>query len=439
MQVSIETTSGLERKLTVGVPADRIDSAVKERLEQASKNVRLDGFRKGKVPMNVVKQRFGADIRQEVVNELMGKTFSEAVNQEKIQPAGQPAIQSIKNEPGQDLEYTATFEVMPEVTLGDLAQISVKKPVCEVSDQDVTDMIDALRKQSASWEEVDRPAALGDEVAIDYVGTKDGEEFEGGKAEDFLLELGTGRSIPGFEEGIVGMSVGGEKIVPLTFPENYHAEELRGAAVEFKIKLHSVTEAVLPELNSDFFAQYGMQQGGEEKFREIVRENMARDLKNALRTKITGRVMSALFDMHKDLELPQSLVANEITSMKYQMAQSMGQGGANNSFDPNMLPDEMFMDQANRRANTALVVREIVLANKMKVDPAKVRARIEEIASTYEQSEEVVKHYFNDKQLLNSIEGNVLQEQVVDQVLSVADVTEESVSYKDAIQPDAQD
>ncbi|WP_461521343.1 trigger factor [Porticoccus sp.] len=439
MQVSIETTSGLERKLTVGVPADRIDSAVKERLEQASKNVRLDGFRKGKVPMNVVKQRFGADIRQEVVNELMGKTFSEAVNQEKLQPAGQPAIQSIKDEPGQDLEYTATFEVMPEVTLGDLAQISVKKPVCEVSDQDVTDMIDALRKQSASWEEVDRPAALGDEVAIDYVGTKDGEEFEGGKAEDFLLELGTGRSIPGFEEGIVGMSVGDEKIVPLTFPENYHAEELRGAAVEFKIKLHSVTEAVLPELNSDFFAQYGMQQGGEEKFREIVRENMARDLKNALRTKITGRVMSALFDMHKDLELPQSLVANEITSMKYQMAQSMGQGGANNSFDPNMLPDEMFMDQANRRANTALVVREIVLANKMKVDPAKVRARIEEIASTYEQSEEVVKHYFNDKQLLNSIEGNVLQEQVVDQVLSVADVTEESVSYKDAIQPDAQD
>lgn len=209
--------------------------------------------------------------------------------------------------------------------------------------------------------------------------------------------------------------------------------------MEFKIKLHSVTEAVLPELNGDFFAQYGMQQGGEEKFREIVRENMARDLKNALRTKITGRVMSALFDMHKDLELPQSLVANEITSMKYQMAQSMGQGGANNSFDPNMLPDEMFMDQANRRANTALVVREIVLANKMKVDPAKVRARIEEIASTYEQSEEVVKHYFNDKQLLNSIEGNVLQEQVVDQVLSVADVTEESVSYKDAIQPDAQD
>lgn len=211
MQVSIETTSGLERKLTVGVPADRIDSAVKERLEQASKNVRLDGFRKGKVPMNVVKQRFGADIRQEVVNELMGKTFSEAVNQEKLQPAGQPAIQSIKDEPGQDLEYTATFEVMPEVTLGDLAKISVKKPVCEVSDQDVTDMIDALRKQSASWEEVDRPAALGDEVAIDYVGTKDGEEFEGGKAEDFLLELGTGRSIPGFEEGIVGMSVGDEK------------------------------------------------------------------------------------------------------------------------------------------------------------------------------------------------------------------------------------
>ena len=369
----------------------------------------------------------------------MGKTFSEAVNQQKLQPAGQPAIESIKDEPGQDLEYTATFEVMPEVTLGDLTQISISKPVCEVADQDVTDMIDALRKQSASWDEVDRPAALGDEVAIDYVGTKDGVAFEGGTAEDFLLELGTGRSIPGFEEGVVGMSVGDEKIVPLTFPENYHAEELRGAAVEFKIKLHSVTEPVLPELNSEFFAQYGMKQGGEEKFREIVRQNMERDLKNALRSKITGRVMSALFEMHKDLDLPQALVGNEITSMKYQMAQSMGQGGASNSFDPNMLPDEMFMDQAKRRANTALVVREIVLANKMKVDPAKVRGRIEEIASTYEQPEEVVKHYFNDQQLLKSIEGNVLQEQVVEQVLSSAVVTEEPVSYQDAIQPDKQD
>ncbi|WP_461482144.1 trigger factor [Porticoccus sp.] len=436
MQVSIETTSGLERKLTVGVPAERIESAVKERLEQASKNVRLDGFRKGKVPMQVVKQRFGAGIRQEVVGELMGKTFSEAVNQEKLQPAGQPAIESIKDEPGQDLEYVATFEVMPEVALGDLSQLSITKPVCDVSEGDVTAMLDALRKQSATWEEVDRPAAMGDEVAIDYVGTKDGEEFEGGKAEDFLLELGTGKAIPGFEDGIVGMSVGDEKIIPLTFPEDYHAEELRGAAVEFKIKLHSVTEAVLPELNDDFFAQYGMQQGGEEKFREVVRQNMERDLKNALRSKVTGRVMSALFDMHKDLEVPQALVAKEITSMKYQMAQSMGQG--NNNFDPNMLPDNLFMDQAKRRANTALIVREIVMANKMKVDPARVRSRIEEIASTYEQSEEVVKHYFSDQQLLQSVEGNVLQDQVVEQVLAVAAVTEEPVSYQDAVQPDAQ-
>ncbi|TNE81436.1 MAG: trigger factor [Gammaproteobacteria bacterium] len=437
MQVSIETTSGLGRKLTVGVPAERIESAINERLQHASKTVRLDGFRKGKVPMQVIKQRFGAEIRNEVVNEVMGKSFSEAVDKENLQPAGQPAIESVKNVPGQDLEYVATFDVMPEVTLGDLSQLTIEKPVCEVTEEDVTAMIDALRKQSASWEEVDRPAAIGDEVAIDYVGTKDGEEFEGGKAEDFLIELGTGRAIPGFEEGVVGMSVGDEKVLPLTFPENYHAEELRGAAVEFTIKLHSVTEAVMPELNDDFFAQYGLKVGGEEKFREIVRQNMERDLKNALRTKVKGRVMAALYEMHKDIELPESLVANEIISMKYQMAQSMGQ--SNDKFDPNMLPDDMFMDQAKRRANAGLVVSEIVKAENIKVEPAKVRERVEEIASTYEDSESVMQHYFENQKLLQGIEFNVLQEQVVEQVLSKAQVTEKTVSYQEAIQPDTQE
>ncbi|TNF03760.1 MAG: trigger factor [Gammaproteobacteria bacterium] len=437
MQVSIETTSGLGRKLTVGVPAERIESTINERLENASKTVKLDGFRKGKVPMQVVKQRFGADIRKEVVGELMGKTFSEAVEQEKLQPAGQPSIESISHEPGQDLEYVAVFDVLPEITLGDFSQLTIEKPVSEVTDEDVTVMLDALRKQSATWEEVDRPAAMGDEVAIDYVGTKDGEEFEGGKAEDFLIELGAGRAIPGFEEGIVGMSVGDEKVLPLTFPEDYHAEELRGANVEFTIKLHSVTEAALPELNDDFFAQYGLRQGGEEKFREIVRQNMERDLKNSLRAKVKSRVMEALFEMHSDVELPDVLVANEVTSMKYQMAQSMGQGA--NNFDPNMLPDDMFMDQAKRRANTGLLVTEYVKANKLKVDTDRVRERIEEIASTYEDSNEVIQHYLNNQQLLQGVEATILQEQVVDAVLAVANVTEKPVGYQEAIKPDGQE
>ncbi len=437
MQVSIETTSGLGRKVTVGVPAERIESAINERLENASKTVKLDGFRKGKVPMQVVKQRFGADIRKEVVGELMGKTFSEAVSQEKLNPAGQPSIESVTNEPGQDLEYVAVFEVLPEITLGDFSQLTIEKPVSEVADEDVTAMLDALRKQSATWEEADRPAAMGDEVAIDFVGTKGGEEFEGGSAEDFLIELGTGRAIPGFEEGIVGMSVGEQKVLALTFPESYHAEELRGADVEFTVTLHSVTEAVLPELNDDFFAQYGLRQGGEEKFREIVRQNMERDLKNSLRAKVKGRVMEALFDMHRDIELPDVLVANEVTSMKYQMAQSMGQGAKN--FDPSMLPDDMFMDQAKRRANTGLLVTEYVKANKLKVDTDRVRERIEEIASTYEESDEVIQHYLNNQQLLQGIEATVLQEQVVDAVLAVATVTEKPVSYQEAIKPDGQE
>ena len=232
MQVSIETTSGLERKMTLGVPAERIDAEVNERLNKASKTVRLDGFRKGKVPMNVLKKRFGDSIRQEVVGEVLGRTFAEAVAQEKLKPAGRPEIESVKDEPGQDLEFVATFEVMPEVVLTDLTKVVVTKPLAKVTEEDVTAMIDALRKQNASWEEVNRPAVNGDEVNIDYRGIMDGEEFDGGSAKEFMLDLGASKAIPGFEEGVVGMSAGEEKVLSLTFPENYHAEELKGKPVE---------------------------------------------------------------------------------------------------------------------------------------------------------------------------------------------------------------
>ena len=297
MQVSIETTSGLERKMTIGVPAERIESEVTERLEKASKNVKLDGFRKGKVPLSVIKQRYGRGIRDEVIGDVVRTCFVEAVTQEKITPAGQPALEPTKDEPGEDFEFVATFEVLPEVKLEDFAKVKVVKPVAEVKDEDVQDMLEALRKQQAEWETVERAVVEGDEVVIDYVGVRDGEEFEGGSAEDFPLEVGSGKAVPGFEESIVGMSTGDEKVVPVKFPQDYHAEEMRGADVEFTIKLKEVKEAVLPELNDEFFKAYGLEQGGEEVFRSIVRQNMERDLKNALESKTKSRVMEQLFDL----------------------------------------------------------------------------------------------------------------------------------------------
>jgi trigger factor len=436
MQVSIETTSGLERKMTIGVPAERIENEVTDRLEKASKNVKLDGFRKGKVPMSVIKQRYGRGIRDEVIGDVVRTCFVEAVTQEKITPAGQPALEPTKDEPGEDFEFVATFEVLPEVKLADFAKVKVAKPVAEVKDEDVQDMLEALRKQQADWETVERAVVEGDEVVIDYVGVRDGEEFEGGSAEDFPLEVGSGKAVPGFEESIVGMSTGDEKVVPVKFPQDYHAEEMRGADVEFTIKLKEVKQAVLPELNDEFFKAYGLEQGGEEVFRSIVRQNMERDLKNALESKTKSRVMEQLFELHKDIEAPLTQIANEMQSLKNQMAQKLGNNEGANKFDPSMLPDDMFMDQAKRRAVVGLIVNEIVQSNEMDVDGALVRERIEGIASTYEKSEEVVNYYYNSPELLKGIEANVLQEQVVQLVLGSADVTEEEVGYQQAVTPD---
>lgn len=436
MQVSIETTSGLERKMTIGVPAERIENEVTDRLEKASKNVKLDGFRKGKVPLSVIKQRYGRGIRDEVIGDVVRTCFVEAVTQEKITPAGQPALEPTKDEPGEDFEFVATFEVLPEVNLADFAKVKVAKPVAEVKDEDVQDMLEALRKQQADWETVERAVVEGDEVVIDYVGVRDGEEFEGGSAEDFPLEVGSGKAVPGFEESIVGMSTGDEKVVPVKFPQDYHAEEMRGADVEFTIKLKEVKQAVLPELNDEFFKAYGLEQGGEEVFRSIVRQNMERDLKNALESKTKSRVMEQLFELHKDIEAPLTQIANEMQSLKNQMAQKLGNNEGANKFDPSMLPDDMFMDQAKRRAVVGLIVNEIVQSNKMGVDGALVRERIEGIASTYEKSEEVVNYYYNSPELLKGIEANVLQEQVVQLVLGSADVTEEEVGYQQAVTPD---
>ena len=434
MQVSIETTSGLERKLTVGVPAERIENEVGARLQKAAKTVRIDGFRKGKVPVNVVKQRFGASIRQEVVGEIISSTFQEAIVQESIQPAGQPSIESVSGDDGQDLEYVAKFEVYPEIALADFAGIAVKKPVAEVADADLDKMVEVLREQQATWNEVERAAATGDNVNIDYAGVKDGEEFEGGSAQGQALELGSNKMIPGFEDAIVGMSAGEEKVVPLTFPEEYHSEDLKGAAVEFTIKVNAVNEKTLPELNDDFFIKYGVSEGGEAAFREEIRNNMERELKNATESKLKNRVMDQLLSLHQ-VTVPSALISSEIQNLKQQMMQQYGGG---QQFDLSILPDDMFKEQAERRVSLGLIVSEIVKSAEIKVDADKVNSKIDEIASTYEQPEEVVQYYRSNQQLMAGLEAAILEDQVVEHILASATLEEEPQSYEDALKPDPQ-
>ena len=436
MQVSIETTSGLERRLTVNLPADVVEKEVDKRLQQAAKTVRINGFRKGKVPMKVVRQRFGAGVRQEVVGEVMSRSFYEAVQKEQVKPAGQPSIEAKNMTPGENLEYVATFEVYPEVELADLNEVAIERPVAEVTDKDVDNMIDVLRKQQSGWKETKRKAQKGDRVTIDFVGRKGGEEFEGGKAEGQQLVLGSGNMIPGFEDGIIGMKPGEEKEVEVTFPEDYQAEELKGAEAVFTIKVTASEKPELPELNDEFFAAYGVEEGGEEKFREEVRANMERELKNAALNKVKTQVMDQLFEKHQ-VEIPAALVAGEVRTLRGQMIQQFG-GQIKPEDAARMLPDAMFEDQAKRRVVLGLVVGEIVKENKINVDSDRVKAKVEELASTYQQPEEVVEYYFNNRELLAGVESVVLEDQVVDFVLDKAKVSEVESTYDDVIKPQKQ-
>ena len=276
MRVSVETTSGLERRLTVGVPADRVDSAVNKRLKDAARDVRLPGFRPGKVPMKVIKQRFGAGVRQEVLGEVINQSFQEAVLSENLRPAGQPSIEAKKMDAGQDVEYTATFEVFPAIELRSIDSLSIDKPVAEVTDADIDNIVEVFRKQQGKLVNVERAAAEGDTVVIDFQGFRDGEAFDGGSGEGTALELGSGRMIPGFEDGLIGASADEERTLNLTFPEDYQSEDLAGASVEFKVHVKEVQELELAPVDDALFAQYGLTEGTEDDFRAEVKQNMER-------------------------------------------------------------------------------------------------------------------------------------------------------------------
>jgi trigger factor len=434
MQVSVEITSGLGRRLTIGVPAERVEAEVNARLEKASRTIRLKGFREGRVPMKVVRQRFGAGVRQEVLGEVMSQSFYEAVRQEDLRPAGQPTIEPRSLINGRDIEFTATFEVYPEIDLIDFAKLSIDKPLSSVEDADVDRMIEVLRNQQAAWEPAERAAADADRVNIDFLGRRDGEAFEGGTAQGSDLVLGSGRMVPGFEAGIVGMSAGETRMVAITMPESYHAEALKGAAVEFEITVNSVSARKQPELDDAFFARFGVSDGGMDAFRVEVRSNMERELRQALRNKLKGRVLEALLQ-RTEVEVPGSLVSQEIESLRRQAVRQFG--GDEARFDASMLPDDMFRAQAERRVSLGLLLGEVIRRESLKADPARVRQMVEETASTYEEPQEVINWYYGNREQLATIEAVALEDQVIDLILGRAAVSESACSYEDTLRADS--
>jgi trigger factor len=439
MQVTVETTSGLERKMHVVVPGERVDAQVDEKIKQTAKQANIKGFRPGKVPVREVKRRFGDGIRQEVSSEVIQSTYGEALQQEDINPAGMPSIEEVKIEEGQDLEYTAVFEVFPEVKVAGFEDISVERLVSEVTDTDLEEMIETLREQRITYNEVDRAAADNDQVKVDFEGFLDGEAFEGGKAEGADIVLGSGSMIPGFEEGIAGITAGEEKEIEVTFPEDYQAEHLAGQVAKFNIKAISVSEPVKPELNDEFFAQFDVKEGGMEAFREEVRSNMQRELDSAIKSKVKNQVMDGLYDTN-EFDLPSSLIDQEVNRMRQEAVQRFG--GENAQIDPSMLPAEMFSDQAEKRVKIGLIVNGIVEEKEVKPDDARVRETIESMASSYEDPDQVINFYYSNEQQLSQIQSMVLEDQIVDLVLETAKVTEKTVPYEEAVKqqaPEAED
>ena len=430
MQVSVETTSGLERRMTVGIPADRIENEVNKRLQQTAKRARVDGFRPGKVPMSVIRKRFGASAHQEVIGEVIQSSFYEAIMQEKLNPAGAPSVEPKSMEEGKDFEYIATFEVYPEVALAGFESISVERPESEVTDADVDTMLDTLRKQNTRFEAVERAAENGDQVTIDFVGKIDGEAFQGGAANGTNLVLGSGRMIPGFEDGLVGAKAGDSLTLNVTFPEDYQNLDLAGKAAEFETTVQAVAAPALPELDDEFFAQFGVTEGGLDGFRAEVRKNMERELRQAIKTKVKGQVMDGLLKTNT-VEVPKALISNEIDRLREQAVQQFG--GAN--IQASQLPAELFEEQAKRRVSLGLIVAEVVKQKELKPDENRVRELIEEMASAYQEPEQVVAWYYKNAEQLNEVRSVVLEEQVVDTVLQQAKVTDKTVSYEEAVKP----
>ncbi|MGA7983360.1 MAG: trigger factor [Chromatiaceae bacterium] len=422
MQVSVESGEGLERRMTVGLPPESIEAEIDKRLKQMARTARIPGFRPGKVPVKMLRQRYGGKLKHEVFGELVKSSFTEALTQEHLRPVGSPHIEAQIDEAERRYAYTAVFEVLPQFELGSLGGKTIKRPVAEVTEGDVDAMIERLRRQRQTWTPVERPAQDGDRLVIAFSGTVDGEAFEGGKGEDVRVELGSGRLVPGFESGLIGARAGEERQLDLSFPEDYHAEKLKGKAARFDVRISSVEEAVLPEVDGEFARAFGIQDGDVGRFRQDVRQNMERELKQRTSARVKHQAMETLLAANP-IDLPTALIKDEIRALKEQARQ----GAAGAKFE---LPDNLFEESARRRVALGLLMGEVIKVNGIKVDQKRVRAAVEDMASTYEDPREVVDFYYKDKEQLASIESLALEDQVVDWIMSQVQVDDEPMSFQ---------
>ncbi len=431
MQISLETTGALERRLTIAVPADRLEKAFSDRIRGLSKNVKMPGFRPGHVPLKMVEAQYGPQIMQEVAGALIQSTFQEAVGQEKLRPAGGPSIEPKTLSRGKDLEYVATFEVYPDVNKLDIKGARIERPVCEVIDEDVDRTLETMRKQRLEWRPVDRAAAEGDKLEIDFLGRIDGEPFAGGEAKDFAVELGSKALIGDFESQLTGAAAGDTRTVTVTFPDEYANPDLAGKTAEFEVQVNQVMESQLPEINEEFAKAFGVAEGGVARLREEVKANLETEMEDRVRQKTRDAVMEALLTAN-DIELPKHLVDEEIG----RLIQSNKEMFQRQGIDPEQLPDnrELYESTARRRVALGLILADIAAARKISADPARVRAALERMAAAYEDPDEFIRWHMADQRRLGEVQATVMEQMIVEELLQEAEAVDVPVSFVELMQ-----
>jgi trigger factor len=426
MATQLETTGTLERRLSMSVTADAVEKEVGERLRKIARTTKMPGFRPGKVPMRMIEQSYGPQVHAEVLGDHVSKALTEAIDEHKLRVAGQPQIARREDAPEGELGFTATFEVYPEVALGDVAGLQIERATCEVGDAEVDKTIDILRRQRVTWAPVERAAQDGDRLTIDFAGTLDGVPFDGGTATDFQFQLGEGRMLPDFETGTRGATPGEKKSFPVAFPEEYGAKELAGKTAQFEVTVRKVEEPVLPALDEAFATQFGVADGSLEKMRADVRANLEREVAQRLRNRTKSAVMESLPSI-ATLELPKALVSAEGESLVERARADLQSRGVDVKNIP--IPADAFTEQAEKRVRLGLLVAELVKKHGLQAKPDQIRRQIEEFAQSYENPAEVVRYYFSDRNRLAEVEAIVVEQNVVDWVLANARVVDKALAF----------
>jgi trigger factor len=425
MQISMTTTQGLERRLEVAVPGERVAGEVDARLRQLGRTARIKGFRPGKVPFAVLRRQFGSQVHAETVSDLMRSTFAEAVSQQKLRPAGGPRIEPIAVAPGTELRYAAIFEVLPDVVLHPLQGIVVERPSAQISEADVDAMIESMRAQRPVFTPVERAAQEGDRVALDFEGRIDGQVFAGGKGEGMAVTIGAHRVLPEIEQALVGMSVGASKTIAAQFPADYGAKAVAGKSAEFDLKLAKVEERSLPAVDEDFLRAFGVNEGGMNELREEVRKSMEQEMAEAVRARAREQLFDALY-RDNPLELPQGMLEAQISELQAQAMRRLG------TQDPAQAPARATLEaNARRRVALGLLIGEIVREQGLKVDRARVEQKLESVSASYPDPAEARRQYLASREAMEQLESSALEDQVLDWALTQVKIVDKPSTFRE--------